>query len=127
MAKPDGTRHYDVDKMVEVSKAAIKEHNITFIEDICAFLPCCLRTFYAYKMHEMQDLKDLIHANKVKMKQGLKKKWYDDGSAAERIALYKLLASPEERDALNGHREVEKDDDSQETEFDVVDGLHGED
>lgn len=124
MAKPEGNIQYDYEEVLQLSKDAITKYMLTMTDDIIAFLPCSRRTFYNYKLHELHALKDLVNNNKIKMKQGLKKKWYDSGSAAERIALYKLLGTQDERDALNGHRDMSYDDDSQETEFDIVDGLH---
>lgn len=108
MSKPEGDIRYDYDEVLELSKKALKENNLTMVEDIAAFLPCSLRTFYNYKLHELQELKDLITVNKIKMKQGLKKRWFDDGSSSERIALYKLLGTQDERDALNGKTEENK-------------------
>lgn len=126
MTKPEGKIQYDYDEILQQSKDAIVKYMLTMTEDIIAFLPCSLRTFYNYKLHELQELKDLVNVNKIKMKQGLKKKWYDTGSAAERIALYKLLGTQDERDALNGNNRF-TDHDEDKTEFEVVDNLHDED
>lgn len=123
MTKPEGSTHYDYKEMLELSKDAITKYMLTMTEDIVAFLPCSLRTFYNYKLHELQELKELVNSNKIKMKQGLKKKWYDAGSAAERIALYKLLGTQDERDALNGNSRL-SDHDTDKTEFEVVENLH---
>jgi len=105
MSKPEANTQYDYEELLQMSKDAISKYMLTVTEDIIAFLPCCKKTFYNYKLHEIHELKDLVNANKIKMKQGLKKKWYDEGSAAERIALYKLLGTQDERDALNGRVE----------------------
>jgi hypothetical protein len=126
MGKVAPNKQYDYESLFRMSKDLIEAHNLTSYADIIAFLPCCEKTFYVYKLQDSQELKELLTANKVKTKLKLRKMWLEDGSPATQIALYKLLGTSEERDALNGNNRV-SDHDSDQTEFEVVDNLHDED
>lgn len=83
----------------------IKKHNLVFIEDIVALLPCDKTTFYAHKLNESNAIKGLIEKNKTSIKVGLRKKMYDADNAAAWAMLYKLIGSDDEADRLNGSRQ----------------------
>ncbi len=108
MKKTESVKYNRVD-LINVSKDAIEKYMLTDIADIVAFLPCGESEVRKYKLHTVKNLIELISCNKIKMKQGLKKKWYDGGSPAERVFLYKLLATEEEANILNGRSEVQTD------------------
>ena len=76
---------------------AIEEHNLVFIDEIIAYLPCSKATFYNHKLEQSDDLKAVLEDNREKMKVKLKQKWFKSKNATLQIALYKLLCSPEER------------------------------
>ncbi len=105
MEKQEGTKQYDYDELLNKTMQIAKEYDLTIVEDIIAFLPCCKKTFYNYKLHELHELKDVVDHNKIKMKQKLRKLWLEEGSPATQIALYKILGTADERDALNGRTE----------------------
>lgn len=89
---------YDRNKIFEQSKELIKKHNLFFIEDIVALLPCKKPTFYDYfkvGSNELNTLKDLLEENKVKVKTAIRGKLFK-GKGMELIALYKLCANKEE-------------------------------
>tara|TARA_R100001480_G_scaffold7322_1_gene14885 strand:+ start:1275 stop:1652 length:378 start_codon:yes stop_codon:yes gene_type:complete len=104
MTKPEG-EEYNRDELINMSNDAITKYMLTDITDLVAFLPCGKSEVGKHKLHNVKSLAELILCNKIKMKQGLKKKWYDEGSPAERVALYKLLASEDEIKVLNGKSE----------------------
>lgn len=92
------------DKKEEYLKEAIKiasEQELYFIEDISALMPVSLSTMYYYKLQESEELKAIIKANKQKKKLKLRKNWEDSTNATLQIALYKLLATNEERKILS--------------------------
>ena len=39
---------YDTKELKEKAEKAIKEHNLYFIEDVVAYLPCSKSTFYEH-------------------------------------------------------------------------------
>jgi len=95
---------YSKAKLYKQSEEAIEKHSLIFIEEIVAFLPCDKTTFYKYfkvDSNELNALKSMIEANKVSLKTKIRKKLAEGDKAAELIALYKLIATDAERDALS--------------------------
>lgn len=95
---------YDKDKIYEKAKADIKKYNLFFISDIVAYAECSTTTFYDYfpaDSKESETLKELLTENKVAMKVKLRNKLANGEKAAEILALYKLIATDDERRALS--------------------------
>lgn len=95
---------YDKDKLFEQSKTAVIINNLFFIEDIIAFIPCSKATFYDFfpvDSIELNSLKDLLEDNKVTTKSEIRKKLFKSDKAAELLALYRLICTPEEHQKLN--------------------------
>ena len=95
---------YDKNKIYQQAEEAIKKNNLFFIEDIVAFLPCSKPTFYDFfpkNSNELNDLKDLLEDNKIKTKSSIRAKLWKSNRASELLALYRLIATPEEHQKLN--------------------------
>lgn len=95
---------YDKNKIYEQAKEAIKTNNLFFIEDIVAFLPISKNWFYdnfPIESNEYDDLKGMLEENKIKTKSGIRAKLWKSSKAAELLALYRLIATPEEHRLLN--------------------------
>ena len=95
---------YDTQKLFEQAKEAVKSHNLFFIEDIVAFIPCSRSTFYERfpdGSEELDTLKELLEQNRIKTKSSIRAKLYKSEKAAELLALYRLIATPEEHQKLN--------------------------
>ncbi len=79
----------------------IKKHNLFVIRDIFAFYTgCCRATFYELDLDKSESILKALDDNKVKTCQSLKQKWFKSKSASLQIALFKLLASEEDRKAI---------------------------
>ena len=95
---------YDKKKIYEQSIEAITKNNLFFIEDVVAFLPCGKVTFYEYfplESNEMNTIKERLEQNKIKTKSAIRAKLFKGEKAAELLALYRLICTPEERQNLN--------------------------
>lgn len=95
---------YDKKKIYQQAEEAIKKNNLFFIEDIVAFLPCSKPTFYDFfplDSNELNTLKDLLDDNKIKTKSSIRAKLWKSNKASELLALYRLIATPEEHRLLN--------------------------
>jgi hypothetical protein len=95
---------YNKKKIYQQSEEAIKKHNLFFIEDIVAFLPCSKQTFYDFypvNSDELDTLKELLENNKVKTKSAIRAKLFKSNKASELLAVYRLIATPEEHQKLN--------------------------
>ena len=58
-----GNFAYDRKKIYEQAKQVIKDENLFFIQDIIAFLPISIQTFYKFYpvgSNELNTLKDLL-------------------------------------------------------------------
>lgn len=96
---------YNTKKLFEQAKEIVEGNNMVFfIEDIVSLLPCTKPTFYDHFPVDSDDfnaLKDLLGKNKVNQKVKLRRDFDKGNSSAEKIALYKLLATDVERRALS--------------------------
>jgi hypothetical protein len=95
---------HDRAKIFEQAKDVIVKNNLFFVEDIVAFIPCSKATFYEFypvDSDELNTLKDLLNENKVKTKSAIRSKLFKSQKAAELLALYRLICTPEEHQKLN--------------------------
>ena len=95
---------YDKKKIYEQSKKAIEDNNLFFIEDIVAFIPCSKPTFYEFfpvESNELNNLKELLEQNKIATKSQIRLKLFNSEKAAELLALYRLICTPDEHRLLN--------------------------
>jgi hypothetical protein len=95
---------HDRAKIFEQAKEVVVKHNLFFVEDIVAFIPCSKATFYEFyplDSDELNTLKDLLNENKVKTKSAIRSKLFKSEKAAELLALYRLICTPEEHKKLN--------------------------
>lgn len=95
---------YNKNKIFEQAKTEIVKNNLFFIEDIVAFLPCDKTTFYRFfpvDCNEYNILRELLETNKIRVKSSIRAKLYKSEKAAELLALYRLIATPEEHRLLN--------------------------
>lgn len=94
---------YNTEDLFNKGMQAIEKHKLFFIEDIIAFLPCRKSTFYEHFPNETDYYKRMFEAlekNRTEIKTSLRSKWYKSNSAPLQLALYKLIANPEEHKAL---------------------------
>jgi hypothetical protein len=91
---------YKTEELIEKSLKAIEQYGVHFIEDVIVHLPCSRATFYNHGLDKLDAIKDAIDVNKIKLKTNLRKKWYESDNATTQIALYKLIANPNELKAL---------------------------
>lgn len=99
---------YDIDELFKQACELTDKHKLLFVDDIIALLPCAKSTFYT-KFPEGSDylnkIKEIIDRNRVTLKVGLRKKWHDSDNATLQLALYKLLANPQELAALTNYQQ----------------------
>ena len=95
---------YDQKKIFEQAVDAVSKNNLFFIEDIVAWLPCDKTTFYRFfpvESNEYNTLKGMLETNKTKTKSAIRSKLFKGNKASELLALYRLIATPEEHKKLN--------------------------
>ena len=113
-------------KKQELLQKALKniEENqkIVFLTDVYQSLGISASTFYRLfpvDSNEYNDINDTLEANKTLMKREIRDRLANCKSPVGLLALYRLLGSQEERDALNSYREekVTKSDETIELEI----------
>jgi hypothetical protein len=96
--------------LFEKADELVRTKNLLFVEDIVAFLGISKTTFYRefpVGSNELDDLKSGLETNRVKMKQNMRKKWFESDNATLQISLMKLIGTEEEFSRLaNVQRET---------------------
>lgn len=96
---------YSKVKLEKQATEAITKYKLVFDDEVIAYLPCSKTTYYAYKLNESNSIKEALTLNRIQIKGGLRKKWYDSDNATAQIALYKLIGSDDEAERLNGSKQ----------------------
>jgi hypothetical protein len=95
---------YDTQTLYERALQEIDANNLFFVEDIVAYLGIAKSTFYDHfpeDSDESNDIKERLNKNKMKTKVSIRSKLHKSTSPAGLLALYKLLATNDERRALS--------------------------
>ena len=93
---------YNKEQLEKECLKAIKENEIVFFSEICAYVKPSNATLYNYKLEKLDSIKDALKINRINIKAALRKSWEHSASATERIALYKLISSIEEHEKISG-------------------------
>ncbi|MCR5261567.1 MAG: hypothetical protein K6C94_06975 [Candidatus Gastranaerophilales bacterium] len=97
-------------KLVNECLTLISDYKLLFISDLIALLPFSKSTFYVYGLDKSDAVKEAIENNRSMIKQKLRAKWYESSTPTLQIALYKILATPEERKAMSSSSKDAKND-----------------
>lgn len=95
---------YSRKRLYEQAMQVIEERNLFFIEDLVAFLPCDRATFYrkfAQGSDECDNIKRALETNKVRTKSAIRHRLFNMDNPTAQLALYRMIATPEERDAIS--------------------------
>lgn len=95
---------YDKKDLYKNALNVIKEYNLFFVEDACAYLGVAKPTFYKHfpvDSNEMNAIKEELDKNKARTKISIRSKLHKSTSTTGLLALYKLVCTDEERKALS--------------------------
>lgn len=95
---------YPKKELYEKAIKVIENNNLFFFDDVIAFLPCDRATFYRrfpLDSPEHRDMVDKMELNRVKTKSSIRHKLYSMDNPTAQLALYRMLATPEERKAIS--------------------------
>ena len=80
----------------------IKKKKLFVIQDIFAYYKgCCPATFYNLELEKLDSIKNAIDDNKVLTRQSLKQRWFKSENPTLQLALFKTIATEEDRKALS--------------------------
>ena len=95
---------YSRKRLYDQAMQVIEERNLFFLEDVVAFLPCDRATFYRkfpQGCDECDAIKRALEKNKVRTKSAIRHRLFSMDNPTAQIALYRMIATPEERDAIS--------------------------
>lgn len=92
---------YNTEELKQIALEAIDKHNLFFIEDVVAYMPCNKNTYYNHGLHEENELKERLEKNRITTKNAMRRKWFNSDNATLQVALMKMIASVEERQKLS--------------------------
>tara|TARA_Y100001972_G_C7463852_1_gene236564 strand:- start:61 stop:432 length:372 start_codon:yes stop_codon:yes gene_type:complete len=96
---------YDKKELEKKALDAIKKHNLMFIENIIAYLPCGKTTFYELKLNESNSIKKAIEQTRISRKVAMQNNWFKSETPSLQIALMKMIADDHEAHRLNGTKQ----------------------
>ena len=94
---------YDTKILKQKAIEAITKNKLIFVEDICAYIGISKSTYYDHfqiDSHDSNELSQMLEQNKINLKVGMRKKWYDSDNATMQMALYKLCSTDIEHKKL---------------------------
>lgn len=94
---------YNKKKIYEQALADAETYHFFFIDDLVAWLGISRTTFYNFfppESDKLNKIKERLEKNKISTKHQIRQRWSNSNNPSEQIALYKLLATPEERKML---------------------------
>lgn len=95
---------YDTDALYEQALVDIEKYNLFFFADVYAYLGISHNAFYTHfptESERYEAIKDRLDKNKMQTKVSIRSKLHKSTSPTGLLALYKLLATPDERRALS--------------------------
>ena len=91
---------YDKEQIIEKALQVIEQENCTKISEVLLFLPISKQTFYDWELDKSDSIRGKIDEVKVRLKQGMKRRWMVSDNPALQIAAFKLIADEEEMEAV---------------------------
>lgn len=94
---------YDTKKLYETALDAIDRNNLFFLADVIAYLSIAKSTFYDHfpeNSDQSNQIKERLQKNRMKTKVSIRSKLHSSNNTSGLLALYKLIATDEERRAL---------------------------
>lgn len=87
---------YDKEKIEKEILKAIEEEELTFFSEVPLFVSPARSTLYELELDKSDKIKELLSANKLKLKNKMRRKWRESDNATLQISAYKLLADDDE-------------------------------
>lgn len=87
---------YKKEDIEEKALEAIKEHRLTFFEEICLFVEPNRATLYNLGLDKLDTIKEALANNKLAAKKKMRNNWVDSDNPTLQIAAYRLYSTDEE-------------------------------
>ena len=110
---------YKKQEIIDQCLEVLDNEIILFIEELVSFLPITKKTFYLWKLHECDDIKNALQQSKINAKAKLRRNWMASENATLNVALYKLIADDEEHRKLSASYVPSADADQKPLKYEV--------
>lgn len=101
-----GLTQEDISIYSQILVKLIDEGHLVFLDDVIAECGFGRATFNNHKFHEQANIIEALVNQKTVMKKGLRAKMFNSDNPSGWIALYRLLATKEELDALSQNKNM---------------------
>lgn len=95
---------YETTELLKKAKTEIEKKKLIFHTDVFMALAISSSTYYfhfAKESNEYKEIEEALAKNRLALKAGIRNKWYNSKSDMGGLYLYKLCATPEEREILS--------------------------
>lgn len=110
---------YTTEELEAKALKVIETEGVHFITDLTDFMGISRQTFYDHKLDSLDSIKDALNTQKRRIKRKLRQKWELENNPTLQVALYRLLATPEELDALTQSKNTFGSADGQEIKITI--------
>lgn len=90
-------QHKTKEEHIEKALKVIEDYKLFFVTDIPTYLGISTSRFYQLELEKVEAIKEALEKNRVDVKVGLRKKWWESDNTTAQILLFKLVASDDER------------------------------
>ncbi len=114
---------YDKEEIKQRLITEIQNRKLVNIEQACVYADISKFTFYNFfptKSNDYTDIKKELSKNRIVIKEGLMREFYNSKSAVERIFLFKLLANDDELSRVSTNKETQNQEPLTEVTFKVI-------
>ena len=98
-------------KIIKKSLRLIKQENLFFLSDLKVALKISQKLFDELELGACEEILNGLDMQKMSLKKILREKWLESSCATLQIALYRLVATPQERRYLSSsYQALEKEE-----------------
>ena len=92
---------YKTEDLIKLALKVIPEEECVTLEEVWLFMGISKQTAYNHHLDQVDEIKEAVLEQKVKVKKKLRRNWRNSDNATLQIAEFKLLSTDEELTRLN--------------------------
>lgn len=98
-------KQQELKRLIDECLKIIEKEEILFVTDLIGFLPISKATFYNYGLDKIDAIREAIEKQRIQKKQMTRKALVKTNTPVGLITFYRMIATPEERAAINNYHE----------------------
>lgn len=92
---------YKTEDLIKLALKVIPEEECVTLEEVWLFMGISKQTAYNHHLDQVDEIKEAVLEQKVKVKKKLRRNWRNSDNATLQIAEFKLLSTDDELSRLN--------------------------